>query len=463
MEDADPASRLDLQRRAADQLLLAGHFAEGFEQLRLLLAEVGVRLPSSPRMALVSLLKQRAHLRLRRLGWKERHEKEISPSELARLDAFQVVSDGLGMVDNIRGADFQSRSLILALRLGERKRVAHALCMESVYQASQGIARTTRARSLIEEARRIGESSQDAHTMAMTHVAFGVIEFLAGRYPRAVELLRVGEVAFRDQTVGSTWQLDNARVFRLHVHRHTGELKEIRRLFEDYVRDAEKRGDQYMEASMRRLSVEAWLCRDLVSEARENLERAEWSPPEGGFHMQHYYELLERTKIALYEGKAADALEELRPGFAALDRSLLTRMQVIQAEAWWMWSRLAVSAATSHSRRAWLLRRAARLARRLGRQGVPYSTVWSESIRAAIATQKGSWRAAVDLLRSVIDKSEQYAMPCMTACARRRLGSLLKGDEGAQLVAQSEAWMTAEDVVNIDRITEVYTPGFAPR
>ena len=36
----------------------------------------------------------------------------------------------LGIVDNIRGADFQGRHLLLALNAGEPYRIARALCME---------------------------------------------------------------------------------------------------------------------------------------------------------------------------------------------------------------------------------------------------------------------------------------------------------------------------------------------
>jgi len=44
------------------------------------------------------------------------------------------------MVDNVRGADFQARSLLRALRIGERSRVARAFGLEGVFIASEAYA-----------------------------------------------------------------------------------------------------------------------------------------------------------------------------------------------------------------------------------------------------------------------------------------------------------------------------------
>jgi hypothetical protein len=46
------------------------------------------------------------------------------------------------------------------------------------------------------------------------------------------------------------------------------------------------------------------------------------------------------------------------------------------------------------------------------------------------------------------------------AAARRRLGRLVGGDEGATLVGAADAWMHAQDVRRPERMTAVLTPGF---
>ena len=49
---ADAATRLDCQRRAAEQYLVSGHIEPGLEALQAVLSEVGVGLPKSPARAL---------------------------------------------------------------------------------------------------------------------------------------------------------------------------------------------------------------------------------------------------------------------------------------------------------------------------------------------------------------------------------------------------------------------------
>ena len=59
------AEAYEMQRRAAEQFLISGHIDEGLAVLREFLSLVGMRLPETPKRALLSLLLRRAHLRLR--------------------------------------------------------------------------------------------------------------------------------------------------------------------------------------------------------------------------------------------------------------------------------------------------------------------------------------------------------------------------------------------------------------
>ena len=68
----------------------------------------------------------------------KRDESQISAIDLTRIDLCWSAVAGLSMSEPIRGADFQSRGLLLALRAGEPRRIARALAMEAGHRATAG-------------------------------------------------------------------------------------------------------------------------------------------------------------------------------------------------------------------------------------------------------------------------------------------------------------------------------------
>src|SRR4029079_18748814 len=127
---------LDFKRRAAQQLLMGGHINEGLELIRSVLAAVGLSYPEGPKSALASLLLKRLQVWLRGLHFTERAESQVPEFELVRLDPCFAVAAGLGSVDLIRGADFQSRHLLLALKAGEPYCVARAMSFSAAQAVS---------------------------------------------------------------------------------------------------------------------------------------------------------------------------------------------------------------------------------------------------------------------------------------------------------------------------------------
>src|SRR5262249_51114404 len=126
---------IDLRRRAAEQLLISGHVDRGLDLCRKVLDSLGMRLSTSTEGAVASLLYPRAELWARGLRFEER---EASADDLMRIDACWAVAVGLSLFDAMRGADFQARHLLLALKAGEPYRVARALAVEVSYTAIGG-------------------------------------------------------------------------------------------------------------------------------------------------------------------------------------------------------------------------------------------------------------------------------------------------------------------------------------
>src|SRR5262249_14652960 len=238
---------------------------------------------------------------------------EVAARDLMRLDVYKAVSMGLAMVDNIRGADFQARGLVLALKAGERQRVGRSIALEAIYQATGGVPHEARAEKLYKEAQSIAEADGSAYLLAWAMGAEGIAAYLCGHFKRGAEQILEAEGIFRERTIGTACEISNARVLRLIALRATGAYRELRQDFDFYLRDAARRGDRFTETTLTRACNVLWLVDGRPDQARRELEQKSWTPPEGGYHMQHWYELRARAEISLYEGTALTGFDE---GFA---------------------------------------------------------------------------------------------------------------------------------------------------
>jgi len=466
IEGADAATRLECRRRAAEQLLLSGHIEQGLETLGAVLGEVGLELPRSPRRALLSIVGRRAVVRVRGLGWRERDESEIAASDLTRLDVVRTVTNGLALVDPIRAEAFQSRQLLAALRMGEPRRVARALAQEAVSRAAAGLPGEAEALRLVQTAQGIADRTGDPSLGAFVGGVHGLVAYLCGRFRDSVQRLvdaqaryleGVGECDFR--TV-SAWEFDTARLFALFGYRQMGSWSNLQRAWSEYTRDAVRRGDRYAETNYLRAFNVVRLVRDEPEEAPRDLDRASWSPPEGGYHIQHWYELRARTELALYLAEPP-AIEAFGASFAALQRSLLPRVQMIRTEAIWLRGRVALAAAAvgSPSEARAALAVAAACERRLRRERAPVADAWGAMLAAGVAMLRGDVPEAVVRLLSAERAARETDLLLVAATARLRRGELLGGDEGAALVASAEEIMRGEGIVRPDRIADVIAGG----
>jgi hypothetical protein len=228
------------------------------------------------------------------------------------------------------------------------------------------------------------------------------------------------------------------------------------------VRDAIRRGDLYAETSMRWANNMLWLVSDDVEEAPRNLESATWTPPSRGYHLQHMYEEGSRAEIAVYEDNMDDLNANVPRKFRQLTaaRSLLLRVQIVRALVHWMFGKGCVARSANGLESKHYLAEARRNVRRLAREKVGYARTWSLLVNAAIEFQMDRPEQTIDLLTDTITTAEGNHMFHLVAAARRRLGEITGGDEGAALIELADDWMTSQGVVNPKRFTEILAPGF---
>ncbi len=449
---------LNCRRRAASEYLICGQLERGRETIASVLRRFDIAFPATPRRALVSLLWSRSTLRLRGRRWKEKREQDIPADQMARFDVLRAIAQGLGPVDSIRAAAFQGRATLLALRMGEPRRVAAALGYEAVFYGMEGGRSLHAARAILDEARSIAERFDDPYLTGWLGMSESMICFTEGDFLAAAGLLARAE-GLLEHEPGATWEVNQARIFRLQNMRFMGQFKALRPEFARLSRIATQRGDRYTETSLNRSYSFLSLVDDDPARADEVRKAATWAPPADGFHLQHLYDLRARSEICLYDGSVVEHLDELRADYDALARSLLPRIQITRLLSLWTCGRvlLAAAVATGDETHA---AEAKRLARKMARETTPYAGVWGGLLAAGIARHTDGAEASRPILARVVAQADEHHMDLMAAAARRRLGVLIGGDEGDALIARADEWMRAETIKHPERMTHAICPGF---
>jgi tetratricopeptide (TPR) repeat protein len=461
VKGASVADALELRRLTAQQYLISGHIDEGLAALRDVLAAVGMKLPATPFRSLLSWLWQSAQLRLRGLGYRRREPTQIALADLTRIDVCWSAATGLSNVDWIRGTDFQSRCLLLALRAGERFRIAQSLAMYAVHCSTAGLPARQRTARLLKAAEDLAREVDQPYAIGIAAMARGCATYLECRWPEARAHCDEAEQIFRDRCTGVSWERNTARAFGLWALSHMGEFAELARRWPQLLADARDRGDLYavMNLSTYLLSI-VRLADDEPDRARQEVGGAmvQWS--RGGYHVQHNDQAWATVRIELYDGNGAKAHELIAGIWPALARSMLLRVQFIRVAMHQLRARCALAAAADALEPAPLHREALAGAKRLEAEGTPWSLASARLVQGVLAQAARDEARAVELLKDAAARFDATGMALCAASVRRQLGRLIGGDEGKGLVDQADAWMRAQQIRRPDRMAEVYAPGF---
>ena len=454
--------QIDRQSCAAAQLIRSGHIDQGLVVLRGVLSDIGFKLAKTPGRALWLAIVYRIRLRLRGLHFREVADSEIHPDELRRIDMCWSVSTALGMIDNIRGADFSARNLLLALRAGEPYRIARALTIEIAYSAGTSWGRR-RATSLLETAEALGRRLDHPHALGMVTLAKGVSRFLAGDWPRAQEFCDLAEDTFRDHCTGVAWELDTARTISLWSLFFTGNVIQLKSRLPNLIREANERGNLYASTNFATLAGHLlWLADDDPIGARRELNAVVGKWSQEGYHIQHVTSEIARTQIDLYEGQALTARKRLIACWPALKGSLLLHgLEVVRIVMIALRARTTLAVASRDAEPEQLLREAERDAWLLERAKVTWSKALAKPILAAIAANRGDNQLAATLLDAAATACDSVNMRLVAMAARRRLGRLIGNDQGRTLVAAADDFMKEQGIQNSVRMTNMLVPGFS--
>ncbi|MBL4633132.1 MAG: AAA family ATPase, partial [Kofleriaceae bacterium] len=458
---AAPATALDLRRQAADNLLRAGHVDEAVATFKGVLATVGLSFAKTSRRSLANLLWWRMTLRIRGVHFKPREVSDIAPGTLLKVAVCGSCALGFGMNDPIRGAEFQTRHFLLALRSGEPSRVGRAMALEGVYRALEGAKSRSSAEKLILTARTLGESSGDPVVAAFATSAQALVHYQNGEWKQALSHFDESANIYLNQCRGHQSVACQAERLAVDTLYALGDMAELSRRVPAILRAADDRGDLHGITDMRTgLPNCHWLVQDRVEQARADCVRGEKQWSERSFFLQHYYSALASIQIELYDGHGAAALERFETMWPKLKRSMLLRVPVVRTQASWLYGRALVAAAAARvgSERKTLVSQARRVAGRLGSQSITNGKPFATLLRAQCDLLDGKVPQA---LASLGDEGTAFGEIDMKMCEMITLsvqGKLLGGEAGAQLIAQCQEWMSSQGVVNPDSFSRMLIP-----
>lgn len=459
-QETSASQSLGLRRRAAEQLLMGGHIKEGLEVIRSVLASVGMTLPAGPKRALLSLILKRIQIRLRGLRFKERKASEVPEAELMRIDVCWAVAAGLGAVDLIRGADFQCRHLLLALKAGEPFRIAKAMAFEAAQTASRGAPTRKRAVQVALRAEELAQKVGHPHAIGLSIWASGVAAYLVGHWKNAAALCERAAEVLRDQCTGVMWELTIAHRFMLSAMIYMGEIGEVSRRVPVLLASALDQGNLFAAVDLRTRLNLIWLAADDPNRARAEVIEALKAWTHEGFHLQHYSSMQAMVQIELYTGDADVAWRHLQGQWKDLENSMLMRIQVLRVEAMHLKARAALASASHSSDKERQLNIAEKLAKNIAQERIAWAMPFSYLLRAGIAHQRGDDSRAVGLLKQAIESFDLADIDLYEAVARRRLGELTGGETGSRSIDEADNWMRKRQVLNPEAMTRLMAPGF---
>jgi hypothetical protein len=261
--------------------------------------------------------------------------------------------------------------------------------------------------------------------------------------------------------VGAAWELDQSHSFPYWDCYYMGDLAELATRQESLLAAARERGAALAESQLTTFGGPfVWLANDDPAGAREAIARVQEHWKDVEYQVYHYTLLLARTEIALYEGRALEALELVNDEWSMVKGALLLQVEIVKVYITFLRGRCAAAAASRLDDPSEALGLADRCARTLARMKPHFARAAAHQIRASLAHFKGEDARTVVELERAIDHFQREDLHIFGQFARQRLGRLIGGDAGRELLAEHDRWVAEQGVVNPDAMAEVMAPGF---
>ncbi|HKU44090.1 MAG TPA: AAA family ATPase, partial [Polyangiales bacterium] len=456
---------LDLQRRAAEQLLHSGQLDRGMELLVPVCRALEIELPSGAGAALLSLGWSRLKLRLHALD--RPAPASVSPRDALRLRALRTAVTGLTGYRPVHAASASALYLLCALPRGDAAHLVRAL---GFHAHSRGLIdpESPRVAEVLARTVELAERDGGPELIGFAALMQGTDAYHQEHCAEARAHLDRARKAFRECT-GVEWELDSVNVYDQLSALYAGDYADIARTTPGWQDQAMRRRRVWAATMFTGFAgMPAWLVSDDVASYRAKLDEAralwrETSDPGWPGFLLLYAEAL----LSVYEGQPARGFDRMAQQHASAQRLVITRTLTGALGYATHRGRCAAAALgrgnVARGERPQLVAALRESIAVLKRKGLVRSAGMGSMLAAALAANQGRDDEMQSELRSAIAAFERAGAKMHLAAARRRLGQLLGGAEGAQLTAAGERFMREQGVRELEGMTELNCPGFRAR
>lgn len=457
---------VELRRRAAEELLLAGHLARGLALIEDVLKAVGLKPTRGGRNAILPLVSGRMWLDVRGFAYQPRSENQLTRAQITRLDTAWATAWSLAFTDPIRAAEFQTRHMRWALRAGEPRRVLRALTLEVSSAAARG-PRARRTEQLLAAAEASAALTDDVTAHGLLSLARGASEYLQGRLESSIELCLRALDGFGKQSGGALWERMNAQRFVVSALFLLGRMPELAEFLAPLLAEVEGTRNLTAAATFRTgFSTTAWLALDKLQDADRQLALARAETSSEIFQLTQHSLLVGETLRDLYAGEYERAHVRLREAWPRVIASQFLMIGVVRVTLTHLRAAVAAALAHQHSLRGefWrsreLWRYVRRAARELAGESLPRAQALGLALQAAVDCAEGRRESAQRNLAACAAEFDAQHMLLYRAAAHRRLAEVARGGAHTALAASAEQCFRDQRVVRADRLVAMLIPGF---
>ncbi len=461
-ETADAKDVARLTRRAGELCLQCGNVRRGRALLAEGLSPLDVGLPLGTVGAIVSAMASQARLGRSARPFVKREQSDGITRE--RLDALGSAAVAFSRTDPIRSADFIARWVIAAHAAGDRVGFVRARACQLSFA---GLLRLpwSDVEVIAREAQRLADQTHEPDVHVWLHHGRGVYHLMQGQpwtgdYQVALDHLdRCAELIRHHPLAVAPFDASWIHYQRANALTMLGRLREANRIADEQIETVSLHQDlALLPAWALTASYVRSAVGDVVRAERELLRaQAAWQPDDLTFQDMMLPAAV--MVLAAFRGQARRGWQTCQTMLRQLQATWYGRLLFgkLTAPLHAIWAGAAAVELPPGSERDALVREVATACRAAQGQELTLAT----NARASLACARGDRDGAVKELRTLL--ATPQLTPTWGVATRRRLGVMLGGEEGRELVRDADEFLRAAGVVDPEAFTAAVMPGMEIR